>query len=425
MKKLFLILILCYTYFIAYSQCSKYQVYESFGTTTLTTQGGTWSTNSMITVTSPTRTGLRAIGFNGTGDWIRTPQIASPGIFSFWYRRSTNTTAWSCVIETSTNGTTWVSRGTISSITATYQQYTLNLSSLSLSNVFIRVRDTRASGSQERYIDDMSWTSLNSSQNTLLPILGNCTQSVTSQVTIIDHGSYLESYNNNLTQTVTFTADDPTRKLEINISSLNIETTYDSLYIYDGATTSSPILAALSGTRSNLSYVTSTSNGKLTIKFKTDGLNIGTWTGFEATVNQVLALPVELLYFTGVDFTNYNLLEWATSSEKNSEYFDLQNSTDGIDWTSLTTIPSAHNSNFLLKYEWSHPNPTQRLNYYRLIQYDTDGEYKIYGPIIIDNTYKIKKVVKLINVLGQEVDQNTTGILIEVYEDGSMKRIIK
>jgi hypothetical protein len=425
MKKIFLILILCYTYFIANSQCSQYQVYESFGSASVPTQGGTWSQNSVLTVTSPIKTGLRAIGFNGTGDWIRTPQIASPGIFSFWYRRSTNTTAWSCVIETSTNGTTWVSRGTISSITATYQQYTLNLSSLNLSNVFIRVRDTRSSGAQERYIDDMSWTSLNSSQNTLLPILGNCTQSVTSQFTLIDQGSYLESYNNNLNQVVTFTAADPTRKLEINISSLNIETAYDSLYVYDGATTSSPVLAALSGTQSNLSYVTSTSNGKLTIRFKTDVSNIGTWTGFEATINQVLALPVELLYFTGVDFTSYNLLEWATASEKNSEYFDLQNSTNGTYWTSLITMPSANNSNSLLKYKCTHYNPSQRLNYYQLIQYDTDGEYKTYGPIIIDNTYKIKKVVKLINTLGQEVDQNATGILIEVYEDGSMKRIIK
>jgi hypothetical protein len=88
-------------------------------------------------------------------------------------------------------------------------------------------------------------------------------------------------------------------------------------------------------------------------------------------------------------------------------------------------MPSANNSNSLLKYKCTHYNPSQRLNYYQLIQYDTDGEYKTYGPIIIDNTYKIKKVVKLINTLGQEVDQNATGILIEVYEDGSMKRIIK
>jgi hypothetical protein len=379
----------------------------------------------MITLTTPVRTGGRSIGFNATGDWIRTPQIASPAVFSFWYRRSTNTTAWSCVIETSPNGTTWTSRGTITSITTTYQQYSINLTSLALSNVYIRVRDTRASGAQERYIDDMSWTSTNSTQNTLFPITGNCSQSVSSTITIIDQGSYGETYNNNLSQTITFTVADATKKLELNISSLSIESAYDYLYVYDGPTTSSPLLATLTGNSTNLSYVTSQSNSAITIRFTSDVSNVGTWNGFEATVSQVLALPVELLYFEGYTSNSTNIIKWSTASEWNSSHFTIQNSSDVQIWNDISTINAAGNSNSKLSYNTVDLNPENRINYYRLIQYDFDGNYKIYGPIVLDNKNKSIKVVKIINLLGKEAMNDETGILIEIYEDGTIKKIIR
>jgi hypothetical protein len=61
-------------------------------------------------------------------------------------------------------------------------------------------------------------------------------------------------------------------------------------------------------------------------------------------------------------------------------------------------------------------------------QYDNDGNYTEYGPVAIDNSTKQKKIVKVINLRGQEVsyDQFTaTGIYIEVYDDGTMRRIWK
>ena len=410
---------------LVHTQCTTYQVYESFGAATTPTQGGTWTQNSVITVTTPTRTGGRSMGFNATGDWIRTPQIVSPAVFSFWYRRSTNTTAWSCAIETSPNGTTWTSRGTITTITATYQRYTINLTALALSNVYIRVRDTRASGAQERYIDDMSWTSTNSVQNTLLPITGNCSQSVSSAVTIIDQGSYAEIYGNNLAQTITFTPIDATKKLELNISTLNIETDYDYLYVYDGPTTASPLLATLTGTTTNLSYVTTQSNSAITIRFTTDVSNIGTWAGFEATIDQVLALPVELLYFSGYQYKTCNIFNWATASEANSSYFEIQASQDGELWNAVATQNAAINSNTKISYTVTEDNPTASLNYYQLVQYDRDGIHMVYGPIIIDNTYQILRVLRVLNLLGKEAMPAETGLLIEVYEDGTIKKIIR
>ena len=66
------------------------------------------------------------------------------------------------------------------------------------------------------------------------------------------------------------------------------------------------------------------------------------------------------------------------------------------------------------------------LTYYRLIQFDNDGKFKIYGPISAFKTITNKKIVKYINLMGQEVNPNyVNGVVIEVYDDGTMIKIIK
>lgn len=273
---------------ICRSQCNRYLIYESF-TSTLTTQGGTWAVNSILASTSPTRTGNYAAGFNGSGDWIRTPQIANPGVLSFWYRRSTNTTAWTLNVQTSPDGTTWTTRGSVSSPTTTYQQYTLNIGALGLTNVFIRLIDARASGAQERYVDDLGITSTVTSENLLIPFLGNCSQTLTSTLTytITDAGGPTDTYNNSLNQTVTLTPSDNTKKLQLNFSAFNLEASYDYLYVYDGPNTSSTLLATLNGTSLPTAITATNASGQLTLRFTSD--ISGLRAGFSAIVTSITA----------------------------------------------------------------------------------------------------------------------------------------
>jgi hypothetical protein len=284
--KSFLILLFTLISFIGITQCNQYLIYESF-TSTLTTQGGTWGVNSILASTTPTRTGNHAAGFNASGDWIRTPQIANPGVLSFWYRRSTNATAWTLNVQTSPDGTTWTTRGTVTTPTVTYQQYTLNIGTLGLTNVFIRLLDGRASGAHERYVDDLGITSTVTNQNTLIPFLGNCSQTLTSSLTytITDAGGPTDTYNNSLDQTVTLTPSDNTKKLQLNFSSFNVEAVYDFLYVYDGPNTSSPLLATLNGTSLPSSITAENATGQLTLRFTSDisGIRVG----FQATVTSV------------------------------------------------------------------------------------------------------------------------------------------
>lgn len=168
----------------ARAQCggTPFQVYESFSST-LPTQGGTWVSTSVTygTTASNIRTGTHYAIFDGLGDILRTPQIATPGIFSFWYKRSgTATGTPQFTIETSPDNTVWTSRGTTGTFNTTYSQFTVNLGALGLTNVYVRIRDTRASGAAERYVDDLSWTSTVSGDNTITSILGAGTVTVGS-----------------------------------------------------------------------------------------------------------------------------------------------------------------------------------------------------------------------------------------------------
>gem|GEM_PF-2315553 len=163
----------------AVGQCNQpggpFQNFESFSATT-PTSGGTWTVTSMSygTTASNIRTGSHYAIFNALGDILGTPQIANPLVFSFWYKRSSTATGTpQFTIETSPNNSTWTVRGTVSTFTTTYQQFTIDLNALGLTNVYVRVRDTRASGTAERYIDDMSWTSTVGANNTIQIGLGS------------------------------------------------------------------------------------------------------------------------------------------------------------------------------------------------------------------------------------------------------------
>jgi len=143
------------------------------------------------------------------------------------------------------------------------------------------------------------------------------------------------------------------------------------------------------------------------------------------SVSRISALPVELLYFEGEKNGNSNYLEWATATEHNSSHFRVEKSDDGFNWDKIGQVPAAMNSTQEIHYDLTDNNVSPIYNYYRLKQFDIDGASKDYGPIVINNKSQIKIIAKRINLIGQEVDENETGIIIEIYEDGTLIRTIK
>jgi hypothetical protein len=86
------------------------------------------------------------------------------------------------------------------------------------------------------------------------------------------------------------------------------------------------------------------------------------------------ALPVVL-----TDFSAYNeedqkvLLYWQTSSEYNTAHFEIENSSDGIQYTVIGKILASENQNLLTNYEFTDLDPGLGNQYYRLKMTDNDG----------------------------------------------------
>lgn len=139
---------------------------------------------------------------------------------------------------------------------------------------------------------------------------------------------------------------------------------------------------------------------------------------------EIFPLPVELYTFEGSIVDNSNLITWSTATEHNNDYFIVERSSDGETWTEITKIPGMGNSTSISNYSYVDMSFSKRINYYRLKQVDYDGVTKLYNPIMIDNR-STNVIVKYINSLGQEVDENEKGLIILVYEDGTIEKVIK
>ncbi|MFT5777719.1 MAG: hypothetical protein ACI837_000667 [Crocinitomicaceae bacterium] len=85
-------------------------------------------------------------------------------------------------------------------------------------------------------------------------------------------------------------------------------------------------------------------------------------------------LPIELLSFTAVVKNENVELNWVTASEINNDYFTIERSIDGINFTSISTINGAGHSTQTLFYAMVDIAPLSGISYYRLKQTDYDGE---------------------------------------------------
>jgi len=139
---------------------------------------------------------------------------------------------------------------------------------------------------------------------------------------------------------------------------------------------------------------------------------------------EVIALPVEMISYEARSTSLGNLLIWKTASEHNTSHYEIQRMQDS-DFKTISQIPAAGNSTELLTYTFVDNEFDSQINYYQIVQHDFDGYFEIYGPISVDNS-KQRVVVKVINMLGQPCDpQFESGAYIEIYDDGTMKKVIK
>ena len=88
-------------------------------------------------------------------------------------------------------------------------------------------------------------------------------------------------------------------------------------------------------------------------------------------------LPVQMLNFKATRSGTGSLLTWNTATENNNKGFNIEHSSDGVHFNTVSFVNSKAingNSSSLINYQMLHQQTFKGLNYYRLKQEDKDGK---------------------------------------------------
>ncbi|MFL5730465.1 MAG: glycosyl hydrolase [Cytophagaceae bacterium] len=84
-------------------------------------------------------------------------------------------------------------------------------------------------------------------------------------------------------------------------------------------------------------------------------------------------LPLNWLEIHGENINNDHIkLTWSTASEINTDYFEIERSSDGRKWTTIGQVKAAGDQSDISRYTFTDASPLQGTNYYRLKETDKD-----------------------------------------------------
>ncbi len=120
------------------------------------------------------------------------------------------------------------------------------------------------------------------------------------------------------------------------------------------------------------------------------GINYGEWSGitsFSGGSGAIILTPdpllkTEWLYFDGVSNNKINYLRWATESEEQCDYFNLQRSKDGQSFENIASIATLGGAQ-TNQYSFDDEYPFAGENYYRLELINNDGSKEYSNTVLL------------------------------------------
>ncbi|UKN03649.1 T9SS type A sorting domain-containing protein [Paracrocinitomix mangrovi] len=177
----------------------------------------------------------------------------------------------------------------------------------------------------------------------------------------------------------------------------NTTSGWDWMKIYDGPNTASTVLYDNSASgpdnpfgdcgigSTNMEFC-STGNC-LTFEFwATSVVNRAGWDALVTSVIDpcVLPLPIELDNLTATCGNGKSIINWTTYSEQNNDFYTIESSTDGVNYTAVGKVDGAGTSSSTLQYTFTDKNPEIGVNYYRLRQTDFNGKISYSDPVAVN-----------------------------------------
>ncbi len=144
--------------------------------------------------------------------------------------------------------------------------------------------------------------------------------------------------------------------------------------------------------------------------FTDDGGSLTGW-GLTFCVGQPTPFPVKWLTFTGrKNENNTVLLQWSTASEINNDHFEIERSSNGIEYNLIGKMNAATGGGEQ-QYLYNDNKPNYGVNYYRLKQLDKDGKFT-YSKIV--KVIVSKSGIKYLVYPNPTVDKSIVRILTDM-----------
>jgi hypothetical protein len=105
-------------------------------------------------------------------------------------------------------------------------------------------------------------------------------------------------------------------------------------------------------------------------------------------------VPVTMLSFDAVRNGKTNNLSWTTTNEINSSKFEIERSTNGINYASIGSVNAIGNGASKQSYRFIDANPAKGNNYYRIKTIDIDNSHKL---SVVRNVKNLGFVEMMIN----------------------------
>ena len=131
----------------------------------------------------------------------------------------------------------------------------------------------------------------------------------------------------------------------------------------------------------------------------------------------------DILDFNVVEQIGYNELFWEIDQNANHSHYILEKSIDLIQWTEVGELNAIlTEGNKVYKYIDNKLDTGEEVIHYKIDYFDANGNH---GHSKIISVKRSQKLIKVINYLGQDVDSNYKGNVIEIYEDGSTRKVFR
>lgn len=108
---------------------------------------------------------------------------------------------------------------------------------------------------------------------------------------------------------------------------------------------------------------------------------LSSFSQFGITISPIM-LPIELLSFTGKNKGLVNVLDWTSASELNNDYFTIERSQDGEQFSELGRV-AGMGTTINHTYSLIDKNPFSGTSYYRLKQTDFNGKSEIFKTVSV------------------------------------------